>query len=272
MGATLVGMTPMDPHTSRYRIAVRRSLTTRRAALAALALVPGVACSTYDDAEVFRSATTIPSTESVDDAAATDITTDAVPDTATSSPTPTDATPVDTEPSTTVAPTDTANAPDTHVSSESSAGAFVSGAELAVSFTFTPTAGGRRIENPFIAVWVEDTAGNLVRTISLWYEVHEESAEWLAHLTQWTAATDATIDTTTSGATRIPGEYTVTWDGVDDDGAVVADGEYVLFVEAARRGGAHDVTSAMLTVGGDGFDVTLPDSGELTALSAELVA
>jgi thiamine biosynthesis lipoprotein len=87
-----------------------------------------------------------------------------------------------------------------------------------------------------------------------------------------TSVTDAALDATTSGATRVPGEYTVAWDGVEDDGNVIADGDYVLFVEAARRGGAYDITTTPIAVTNSGFSVQLPDSGELTAVSAELVA
>ncbi len=272
-------MFPRDTRTSHYRTAVLRSLRRRKAALAAIAVLPGLACSTYDDAETFRSATTVPAADnSIDTATDIDATGTSAPGTASEAPNdtaaatvPATAPTVDSQAEATAESTEASpsTAPETVQSSES---AFVSGAELAVSFTFTPTAGGRRIENPFIAVWVEDTEGNLVRTISLWYEQHEESPEWLAHLTQWTSATNLSIDATTSSATRIPGEYTVTWDGVGDDGAIIEDGEYVLFVEAARRGGAYDITSTPISVNGDGFAIDLSDSGELTAVSAELVA
>ncbi len=263
-------MIPRDSRTSHYRTAVLRSLRRRKAALAAIAVLPGLACSTYDDAETFRSATTVPAADSATSTSAADAsetTTDAPSDTA-SATVPATVPTVDSQADATVATTEAS----TTTTSEAALPAFASGAELAVSFTFTPTDGGRRIENPFIAVWVEDTDGNLVRTISLWYEQHEDAPEWLAHLTQWTSATNLNIDATTSSATRIPGEYTVTWNGVGDDGSVVTDGEYVLFVEAARRGGAYDITSTPISVNGDGFSIDLTDSGELTAVSAELVA
>lgn len=274
-------MVPVENHASRYRIAVRRTVAKRRAALAALALMPGVACSAYDDAEVFRTATTVPVGSA--DAAADPTSTEPFTE-ATANSTSSTTAPAGTEPTTpleatvptseAVAETTTTTASSTTASTTtvSAVPAFVDGAELAVSFTFTPTDGGRRIENPFIAVWVEDTSGNLVRTISLWYEQTEEGPKWLSHLSRWTSATNAAVDTTTSGATRVPGDYTVAWDGVADDGSVVADGDYVLFVEAARRGGAYDITTAPITVANSGFSVQLPDSGELTAVSAELVA
>lgn len=265
-----------------------RALASRRAALAALALVPGAACSAYDDAEVFRSATTVADTSqgpTTDLPSATDSQADTTTtiepstsetetsetvtsETVTSVAQPAGREPTVTEttiPETTAAQTTTTPAP-------IQAASFANGAELAVSFNFSPTAGGRRIENPFIAVWVEDSAGDLVRTISLWYEQSEEGPKWLSHLSRWTSTTNSAVDTTTSGATRVPGDYTVVWDGTGDDGAIIPDGEYTLFVESARRGGAYDLTSTPITIGAGVFATPLPDSGELTAVSTELIA
>lgn len=270
-------MVPTDNRSSRYRTAVNRSVARRRAALAALALMPGVACSAYDDAEVFRTATTVPteSTDTATDATAAEPFTEASPET-TATGTDTTAAPTTEPVAEPVAETATTATPvvesTTAPTTAPAVAAFAAGAELAVSFTFSPTEGGRRIENPYIAVWVEDTNGNLVRTISLWYEQSQEGPKWLSHLSRWTSVTNESVDTTTSGATRVPGEYTVAWDGVADDGSVIADGEYVLFVESSRRGGAYDITTTPISVGGSGFSVQLPDSGELTAVSAELLA
>lgn len=277
-------MVPTDNRSSRYRTAVNRSVARRRAALAALALMPGVACSAYDDAEVFRTATTIP-TENADatDTSVVEPFTEAVAETtetivdqgaepaAQSTTTSAPVVETTTEPAATD-PAITEPATTEPATTLPTVATFAAGAELAVSFTFSPTDGGRRIENPYIAVWVEDTSGTLVRTISLWYEQSEEGPKWLSHLSRWTSVTDSSVDTTTSGATRVPGDYTVVWDGVADDGSVVADGEYVLFVEASRRGGAYDITNTQITVSGGGFFVQLPDSGELTAVSVELFA
>jgi len=139
-------MVPADSRSSRYRTAVQRAILNRRAALAALALVPGVACGTYDDAELFRSTTTVPEET---EAAATD--TAPAADKATSD------TAAVTVPAPVTATTQTPETTTTQVQTATTA--FAAGAELAVSFTFTPAPGGRRIENPIIAVGVENADG-----------------------------------------------------------------------------------------------------------------
>lgn len=44
----------------------------------------------------------------------------------------------------------------------------------------------------------------------------------------------------------------------------------MLFVEAAREHGPYEITSTPITIGNDGFTVSLADNGELADLSATL--
>jgi hypothetical protein len=74
-----------------------------------------------------------------------------------------------------------------------------------------------------------------------------------------------------SGATRVAGDYTVAWDGTGLDGELVPQGDYVLFVEAAREHGPYEITSQQVAVGTEAFIVALPDDGELANLSATFV-
>jgi hypothetical protein len=107
-----------------------------------------------------------------------------------------------------------------------------------------------------------------VQTISLWYEQSGKGARWLNELRGWYAASGGSA--TTSGATRAAGSYSVVWDGTDLDGNLVAQGDYVLYVEAAREHGPYEITSTPITIDGSGFTVALGDEGELTAVSATL--
>lgn len=149
---------------------------------------------------------------------------------------------------------------------------FPDGAELAVSFTFEPDGTGRGpARNPYIAVWVEDASGNLVDTISVWYAQGGKGDRWLDDLRSWYSASGGSADTTVVGATRAAGSYTVVWDGTDLDGNPVEQGQYVLYVEAAREHGPYEITSADLAIGDGTFSVTLDDQGELSNVSAELI-
>lgn len=142
-------------------------------------------------------------------------------------------------------------------------------ATLQVDFTFTPSGGGR-VRNPYIAVWIEDAQGSLVRTVSLWYR--EREAKYLRELTRWMSVdgSDETLETV-SDATKVAGSYSVVWDGTDRTGARVAAGDYVLCVEAAREHGPYEIVTGTLTLGADPFTVDLGADEELTAVAAQYV-
>lgn len=249
-------MTPTRTVSSRYARAARRSLYARKAALAALVLVPGVACGT-GDAEVFESANTTasssastPTSAAPSDSSTTEVSTEV----ATSTTPPTSAA------------TETTTTPDLPVAPA----VFPALAELVVSFSYVPEARG--VENPYVAVWVEDLEGNLVQTISLWYEQSRKGGRWLSDLPQWYSASGQASDVTMSSATRVAGDYAVAWDGSGLDGQPVVGGDYLVFVEAAREHGPYQVTSQLITIGSEAFIVQLADDGELSNVSASLIA
>lgn len=255
-------MIPTRPIRTRYAATSRRT-RARQAALAALILVPGVACGN-DDAAVFQSAAS--------DSTATEAAPPTAADTTAAQTTP--ATAPTTAPTTsaeTTAAETTITTASTAASTSTATTARMAG-ELAVSFSFVPeSSGARGVENPYVAVWVEDLDGNLVQTISLWYEQSGKGGRWLSDLAQWYSASGRASDVTMSGATRVAGDYTVVWDGSGLDGAPVTQGEYVLFVEAAREHGPYEITSQQITIGSDAFTVALTDNGELRNVSAELI-
>ncbi len=252
-------MIPTRTPQSRYLRAVRRRRIAQTATLAAVLAVPA-ACGN-DDAEVFQSAeTTIPAETTGSDAAAPTTATEAVAPTA------------DTELATTVAETAApeTQAPTTEITTTTGAATFPAGAEMQVSFTYSPSETDGRVNNPYVAVWVEDLDGSLVSTISLWYLQDQKGTKWLPDLPQWYAASNQASDVSMSGATRSAGSYDLVWDGTDAEGTPVAAGDYVLYVEAAREHGPHSVTSATITISDAGFAIDLPSDGELSALSAIL--
>ncbi len=229
------------PADSRFGVTARRALLQRSAVLGVLVLAPGLACAS-NDADVLGSAAT---TEVADPTAAS-----GGIGTAAESTVP-------------------ERASDESAAGESAAGAVLpASAELVVNFTYQAEGDGR-ILNPYIAVWVEDADGNLVDTISLWYEQGGEGTKWLDDLRSWYSASNQADDTTMSGATRGAGAYSVVWDGTDLDGNPVQQGEYVVFVEAAREKGPYEILSGQITLAADDVTVTLGDNGELVAVSAE---
>lgn len=142
-------------------------------------------------------------------------------------------------------------------------------AELVVSFTYEASS-TERTKRPYIAVWLEDSDGELVDTISLWYEQGGKGQKWLDDLRQWYAV-GADSDTTVSGATRVAGEYIVSWDGTDSAGNKIPQGDYVLYIEAAREHGPYSLTSADLSIGDQAFVVAISDNEELSNISTQLL-
>lgn len=144
---------------------------------------------------------------------------------------------------------------------------FASGAQLNVDFTYAAS-GGERVDSPYIAVWIEDQAGDLVQTVSLWYASDE--SKYLRDLKRWNSKNNRAALTT--GATRIPGSFSVAWDGTNLDGAIVDDGDYVVCIEAAREDGPYQIVCESIAVNASLVRTALTPSGELTAASVELVA
>lgn len=228
---------------TRFESVSRRQFLRRSAVLGAVVLVPGVACGNNDKQALSGGdsggTTTVAGTSG------------------SSGSTPAAGS---------VAGTTTIAAP--------SGAAFPTGARLEVNFTYVASDG--RARNPYIAVWVETPAGDLVSTVSVWFKSRE--AKYLQHLTRWYDAETTLIDAggtnnvdAISEASRPAGTYQVVWNGTDVDGTPVAQGDYVLCIEAAREHGPHGLMTTPITIGTSAFQATLTDDGELTAGSVNFV-
>jgi hypothetical protein len=142
---------------------------------------------------------------------------------------------------------------------------FPAGGEMIVDFTFAPSEGGS-VKNPYIAVWIETPQGALVTTVSLWYEQTSKGKKYLSDMRKWYAASSGSAPST-SGATRVPGTYSVVWNGTDESGQPVSQGDYVVYIEAARENGPYELISQPVAIGSAPFDDQLTPKGELTSAS-----
>ncbi|HEX4681500.1 MAG TPA: DUF2271 domain-containing protein, partial [Gemmatimonadaceae bacterium] len=123
--------------------------------------------------------------------------------------------------------------------------------ELAVDFDIAQPNGGR-YHRPYVAIWVEDPSGRAVRTLLLWVNTSGRGPRYIRELRRWSGAESAQaqdIISTISGATRLPGSYSVAWNGRDDTGRIVDQGTYRLFIEAAREHGTYQLMQQDLTLG-----------------------
>lgn len=127
--------------------------------------------------------------------------------------------------------------------------------ELAVDLEIAPQE-GFRYHRPYVAVWVEDANGRPVRTLSAWVNTSGRGPRYIRELRRWFSMEreqegvgGPDLITTVSSATRLPGQYTVTWNGRDDRGNVVDQGNYRVLIEAAREHGTYQLMQQDLTLG-----------------------
>lgn len=100
---------------------------------------------------------------------------------------------------------------------------------------------------PYVAVWLESADRKHLANLSVWYDVkmkNNEGTKWLKDLRQWWRRlgreTQVPVDGIT-GATRAPGEHTLTFGGPKSPLATLPAGEYRLVVEAAREVGGREI-------------------------------
>jgi thiamine biosynthesis lipoprotein len=117
-------------------------------------------------------------------------------------------------------------------------------------------------EAPYVAVWVTDPKKKLVRSLLLlgkqprWVE--ENYRFWRRYGRKHPALVD-----TLAQPSRRPGHYRLVWDGRDDEGAPVPQGDYTLHVEASREHGGHSYSKLDLQLQGAVTEALIPAQDEL---------
>ncbi|WP_299688950.1 DUF2271 domain-containing protein [uncultured Vibrio sp.] len=92
---------------------------------------------------------------------------------------------------------------------------------------------------PYVAVWVENSERESVRTIELWVG----KDEWLKDLRSWwrkVGRYDRELVDAVTSATRPAGQYRFVWDGKSDDGQTLEQGEYTVHIEVVREHGGRN--------------------------------
>ena len=147
--------------------------------------------------------------------------------------------------------------------------------ELAVELEIAPQE-GMRYHRPYVAVWVEDAAGTPVRTLCLWVNTSGRGPRYIRELRRWMFGTrdeqsagGPDLVSTVSSATRLPGQYSLTWNGRDDRGHPVEQGTYRLFIEAAREHGSYGLMQQELTLASKPVSATLPGNDEIRGAKVE---
>ena len=147
--------------------------------------------------------------------------------------------------------------------------------ELAVNVEIAQPQGGRA-RRPYVAVWVENPAGQSVRTLSLWVQNSGRGPRWIPDLRRWyraererQSAGGAGLVGTVSSPTRAAGAYTVLWNGRDDAGQPVDQGEYHVCVEAAREHGTYQLIRQPFTFASRAFRAELGGNAEISRVAVD---
>ncbi len=146
--------------------------------------------------------------------------------------------------------------------------------EFQLEFEIAKSTEGGRYRRPYVAAWVEDKDGFPVKTLSLFLMENNPGPRWHRDLRRWYASDQVRllVDSskligTVSKPTRNPGIYKVAWDGTDDHGKAIADGEYTLYIEAAREHGTYQLMKHPFSLGKQDFDEKLKGNVEIKEAS-----
>ena len=136
--------------------------------------------------------------------------------------------------------------------------------ELAITFTFGDPRGGMTARRPYVVVYIDDADATPVRTVTLW----AQDASWIRNLRRWFRGDRArqaeggqSLLSTVTSPTRSPGRYTVIWDGRNDQGEFVEQGEYFVCIETIRQGSSPYFTREPFTFESASFSAQMEDYG-----------
>jgi len=119
-----------------------------------------------------------------------------------------------------------------------------------------PLRAGRSKKRPYVAVWVEDSSGKLVRILAVWgnkYKYYPDlSTAW-----SFLKRSDGQLRSVTR-ATRPAGKYELEWDGLDSERRPVPLGVYRITVETNQENGSYAKQAGMISLGDALATITLP--------------
>jgi hypothetical protein len=130
-----------------------------------------------------------------------------------------------------------------------------------------PLTARRSKKRPYVAVWVEDSSGKLVRAIALW----ANKSKYYATLgTLWNLQRgNLNPFRPVTRATRSSGRYDLVWDGLDSAGHPVPLGTYRITVETNQEDGTYAKQSGTITLGDSPTSVSLPATTNFDAVLIE---
>ena len=151
--------------------------------------------------------------------------------------------------------------------------------QMLIEFEITKAENAGRYRRPYVAVWIADKDGFPVKTLLLFLMKNQPGPRWHRDLRRWYADDQMRllVDKTdmidaVSKPTRNPGKYKVEWDGCDDAGMPLKEGEYTLFIEAAREHGTYQLMKHKFEFGGKPFEDSLKGNAEISSATVKYKA
>jgi thiamine biosynthesis lipoprotein len=119
-----------------------------------------------------------------------------------------------------------------------------------------PLKSGRSTKRPYVAVWMEDSSGTLVRFLALW---GNKSKYYPDLSTAWNLTRgDLKPFRSVTRATRPAGKYELVWEGADNQNKPVPPGTYRVTVETNQEHGTYAKESGTIEIGKSPTSITLP--------------
>lgn len=135
--------------------------------------------------------------------------------------------------------------------------------------TTTSSAGGNYAPRNIVAIWIEDSEGNFVKTL-LAYAQNRRT-----HLNTWQATTQAAgteynvVDAITSSTLSSHGTRNCTWNATDYNSNVVADGTYTVWMELTDKNATGNFSSFTFEKGFDAVTLTPADVPSFASITID---
>jgi thiamine biosynthesis lipoprotein len=120
-----------------------------------------------------------------------------------------------------------------------------------------PLTSGRASKRQYVAVWVEDATGKLVRVLAVWGSKSKYYPDLAGLWSIYTGRQESQIRAV-SRATRSAGRYEIVWTGLDGDNRPVPLGTYRIVVETNQERGTYAKQSGTIVLGDSPTSITLP--------------
>ena len=118
-----------------------------------------------------------------------------------------------------------------------------------------------------IVIWIEDESGNFVKTLLL------NARERMTHLNNWESSTADygstynAVDAVTSATNNSHGTRSCTWDGMDINGNLMPDGDYILVMELTDLDATGRLSEFSFKKGPDSFELAPKDQTSFASIS-----